>query len=944
MSDLPAHPGVDADAEGPTTANTTPSVNGWNGAYIDDLYQQWSASPESVPDQWRSFFEGFDLGYRAPEEGDSDTPGTSRESRVEELVRRYRDVGHLAATLDPLNLVHRSVPELDPSSVGFTEADMDRPVDVGDLPIDGPVSLRSLVDYLRQTWCGTLGAEVSHIRDTTRRNWVQARVEAIGGRPSTPEDVQRRILRELQQATGLERFLMRRYIGKKWFSLEGCESLIPMLNEMLVSASEDDIQEIAFGMAHRGRINVLVNILEKSYDQLFTEFEESWAEDFLGAGGDVKYHRGFSSYVVTDAGKPVYLSMSSNPSHLEWGHPVVLGRLRAKQRLRDDADRRTSLPVLIHGDSSLPGQGITQELANLSKLDSYTVGGSIHIVINNQIAFTASQDEAYSGIYCTDFLRGLDMPVFHVNSQDPEMCVAVMQMAYDYRRTFQDDVVIDLWGFRKFGHNETDEPSFTNPVMYNAVKSTRPILDGYAQALTERGVVGPEESNQTTQRLMELMDEAQKRIKDEPVRPTPMALDDHSTWAGFSPGYDSTPVPTSVPRTRLQQISEALGRVPDGFSIHPKLERILEYRGTAIEKDQPLDWAMGELLALGSLLGEGDDIRFTGEDTRRGTFSHRHAVLRDIETGEEYIPLNHLGEQQGQLCIHNSPVTEGGCIGFEYGYSLGDPKMFVAWEAQFGDFANAGQVYFDQFIASAAKKWARNSGLVCLLPHGYEGMGPEHSSARIERFLQLCADDNMEVVNPTTPAQIFHLFRRQMLRGFRKPLIVFTPKSLLRHPVATSSVADLTDRGFQRVIDDPDVDQSIAPAADIDTVLLCSGKVYYDLLQHREEVGNTTRAVVRMEQLYPFPQDEVKALFTRYPKATFTWVQEEPQNNGAWWFMYDWFRDNFDRPIDYIGRPANDSPAVGSSTAHREEQHAILVRAFRSRTPDASTTATSRGT
>ena len=906
-----------------------PAINGWNGAYVDDPYDQWQDQPESVPEQWRSFFEGFDLGFRNTPEDSSDTQsGRSSDERVAELIHRYRDLGHLAANLDPLGIVKRTCAELDPSTLGFSEADLDKPVDPGDLPLKSPASLRQVIEYLDRTWCGTLGAEITHIREPAKRQWLQSEIEKIGGRPSPDKEEKLRILRELQQATGLERFLMRRYIGKKWFSLLGCETLIPMLNELLVSASINDVEEIAMGMAHRGRINVLVNILEKSYDQLFTEFEEAWAEDFLDGGGDVKYHRGFSSQIVTDAGKPLHLSMASNPSHLEWGHPVVLGRARAKQRLRGDRERNSSVPLLIHGDSSLPGQGITTELSNLSQLRGYTVGGSIHLVINNQIGFTLEAQAAFSGLYCTDFMRGIDVPIFHVNADDPEMCVAVMRLAYEYRMKFQQDVVIDLWGYRQFGHNETDEPSFTSPLMYHAVKNATSVLDQYSRKLSEEGVISVEESEQSTQQLMELMNQAQNRIKESPVRPTPMAFDDQSTWAGFSPKYSWEPVPTSVPRTRLQQISESLGRVPDGFKLHRKLERILEYRGTAIEKDAPLDWAMGELLALGSLLGEGDDIRFTGEDCQRGTFSHRHAVVFDGNNGEPFIPLNHLGEQQGKLCIYNSPVTEGGCIGFEYGYSLGDPKMLVIWEAQFGDFANAGQVYFDQFIASAEKKWHRNSGLVCLLPHGYEGMGPEHSSARIERFLQLCANENMEVVNPTSPAQIFHLFRRQMLRDFRKPLIVFTPKSLLRLPAATSSVADLTDRGFQLVIDDASTGAKINSAEQIERVLLCSGKVYYDLMEHREAISNKDTAIIRIEQLYPFPEKEVKEMFQRYPNARFTWIQEEPQNSGAWWFIYDWFRD-LDRPVDYIGRPPNDSPATGSSTAHSEEQHAILVRAFR---------------
>jgi 2-oxoglutarate dehydrogenase E1 component len=714
-------------------------------------------------------------------------------------------------------------------------------------------------------------------------------------------------------------------MGKKWFSLSGTESLIPMLNELLVAASKDGVEELAFGMAHRGRINVLVNILEKGYDQLFTEFEESWGEDFVASGGDVKYHRGFSADIATDSGHTLHVSMASNPSHLEWGHPVVIGRVRAKQRLRGDESRRHCIPVLVHGDSSLPGQGVVQELMNLSRLDGYAVGGSLHIIINNQVGFTAEQHEVTSGRFCTDIFRGFDMPILHVNANDPEACVDAMLIAYQWRQRFGEDIAIDLIGYRQFGHNETDEPTFTNPVLYAAVKAQRPVVELYAEQLRTSGLIDADEADQATKRLLDIMDKAQTRIRSTPVTPVPPAFDDKSTWAGFAQQYDAEPIDTTVQRDRLQAIATTLAQFPEGFEPHRKLHKLVTQRSGTVDDNLPLDWAMGELLSWGSLLLDGVPIRLTGEDCARGTFSHRHVVLIDTKNGTPWTGINSVRPEQAHICVHNSPVSEAGCIGFEYGYSLGDPNMLVIWEAQFGDFANAGQVYFDQFIASAEKKWRRFSGLVCLLPHGYEGQGPEHSSARLERLLQLCADDNMEVVNPTTPAQLFHLMRRQMLRNFRKPLIVLTPKSLLRHPQAVSSVKDLTDGGFARVIDD-----STADPATVERLILCSGKVYYDLLDHRAETTSPSNtAIVRVEQLHPLPLGELEAILHKYSGAhTRTWVQEEPLNAGAWHWIADRFRESVGMQLQVVARIANASPAVASTKVHGKEQLQLLIEAL----------------
>ncbi|MDP7069752.1 MAG: 2-oxoglutarate dehydrogenase E1 component [Phycisphaerales bacterium] len=893
-------------------------INGWNAAWIDDLHRRWSRRPEDVPASWQHFFKGFDLASVM-------RPASERsgQAAVRALIASYRQWGHLAADIDPLQRRPTTDAGLDLIESGGV--DPDAQFDPDTLPLPCPSSLRDIQAWLKRSWCGTMGVESEHIRCKRRREWWRDRIESPEAQTPLDDDVRRRTLLDLQRATGLERFLMRRYVGSKWFSLEGGETLIPMLTELLESAAGNGVEEVAFGMAHRGRVNVLVNILEKSYDQLFTEFEEAWTEDFVESGGDVKYHRGYSTDIMTAGGSAMHLTMASNPSHLEWGHPVVLGRVRAKQRLRGDTTRSKCLPVLLHGDAAIAGQGVVQELANMAGLEPYDVGGSIHIIINNQVGFTAEHDEAFSGVYCTDVLRGQDIPILHVNGLDPDQCLRAIRLAVAWRHTFGDDIAIDLWGWRRYGHNETDEPAFTNPELYAAVRDQPATVEHYALKLESDGLIDPSEADQAEQRLLKIMDESQQRIRATPVRPTPPAFDDQSTWGGFSKSWSGAHIDTSVRRESLDRVCGAFAAVPDGFTAHPKLQRLLTERSTAVSDDRPLDWAMGELLAYGSLLLEGHPIRLTGEDCQRGTFSHRHAIFFDSVTGAAWSPLDHIDTGQSRMCVHNTPVTESGCIGFEYGYSLGDPNMLVLWEAQFGDFANVGQVYFDQFIASAERKWRRHSGLVCLLPHGYEGMGPEHSSARLERFLQLCADDNMEVAVPTTPAQMFHLLRRQMLRSFRKPLIVMTPKSLLRHRSATSKVSDLVSGHFQPVLDDHGVE-----AAGVNHVILCSGKVALDLNAARVDGPHAAdTAVIRIEQLYPFPEPDIRSLFEKYAHVRhWTWVQEEPRNAGAWTWIADTFSERFGRRLDIVSRPANASPAVGSSRLHRDEQQAIIQSAL----------------
>ncbi len=920
-------------------------VNAGDGAYLDQLYRQWRDDPASVDAGLRSFFQGFELGFEraaaAPPGASSHasatqpalasgapepTPGewgNLRQWRLDQLIYHYRDIGHLAAQLDPLGTQRPFPDRLRPEAFGLASADLDERFDPGLLPLERPARLADIITHLRETYCRTVGVEYMHIQDSSRRRWLMQRMEPVRNRPDFSPDEKMRILGELIEADSFESFLDRRYTAKKRFSLQGGESLVPLLNEIIELGPDLGVEEFALGMAHRGRLNVLVNILHKSYDEIFTEFEEAWTEDFLEGGGDVKYHRGYSAEHTTSAGKPVRLTLSPNPSHLEYVGPVVLGRARAKQRLRGDTDRQRCVPLLIHGDASFPGQGVVAECLNMRDLDGYTVGGTVHVIVNNQVGFTTNQRDLFSGYYCTDIAKSAEAPIFHVNGDDPEACVFVARLALQYRHTFKADAVIDLWCYRKYGHNEGDEPSFTQPGMYERIAAQQPVLAKYAERLIAEGIITRQRFEELSAALHKQLDEAHGRSRTRPVESTIKAF--ANVWTGLSGEYDEKPLDTTAKREDLLTVSRALGSVPEGFALHPKLERLLEARATAVEDDHPLDWGMGELLAFGTLLMEGHPVRFTGQDVERGTFSHRHAVLFDQKTGEGYEPLNHLREGQAKFCIHNSPLTESACVGFEYGYSLGDPRMLVIWEAQFGDFANGAQVYFDQFIASAEIKWKRANGLTVFLPHGYEGQGPEHSSARLERFLALCADENMIVTYPTTPAQVFHLLRLQMKRSFRKPLIVMTPKSLLRLPAAASTVADLTDGRFRRVIDDP----GITDRSRVSRVLLCSGKVSYDLAAHRGEAERDDVAVVRLEQLYPLPARDLREVLKGYPRsAARVWVQEEPRNMGAWRFMREVLHERLDLDVAYVGRDENASPAVASHKVHLQEQKKIMIDAI----------------
>ena len=927
------------------------SVNGWNAEFIESMYDRWLTQPDALEEEWQQFFKGFDLAARSMPDPTESSNGSSAatptrtnvggklssagidvahtdQGKVDSLIYHYRDIGHLAAQLDPLG-TERPFPEhLTLESFGLTDADLDKMFDPGHLPIDNPAPLSTIIEVLEDTYCRSIGVEYMHIQDREVRRWLQKRMETVRNNPRIEKEHKLRVLKNLRKAWSLEAFLELRFKGKKWFSLAGAESLIPLFNEIIELGPRNGVEEFACGMAHRGRINVLVNTFGKTYQELFTEFAEAWEDDYVEGGGDVKYHRGYSSDYITDGGQKVHLTMASNPSHLEFVYPVVLGRCRAKQRLKHNEESRDRVvPVLVHGDASFPAQGIVAECLNMVDLDGYTVGGTIHIIVNNQVGFTTDQIDARSGRYCTDIAKMIDAPIFHVNGDDPEACAFVARLALEYRQAFKNDVVIDMWCFRKFGHNESDEPAFTQPKLYERVRKHRPVIDIYAERLRKEGVISQDEIDSARADLKDELDSAQTAAKEQPVDPTPDPF--KSIWEGLHGDYSFDYFDTGVNLDTLKEISKALGKLPKDFSPHRKLKKLLDERGSAVADDAPLNWAMGELLAYGSLLLEGHAVRFTGQDVERGTFSHRHGVIIDQQTGQPYTSLNHIAKDQAKFCIHNSPLSEQSCVGYEYGYSLTDPKMLIIWEAQFGDFCNGAQVIIDQFIASAEIKWHRHSGLVLLLPHGYEGQGPEHSSARLERFLQLCADDNMIVINPTTPAQIFHALRRQIKQGFRKPLIVMSPKSLLRHKQAVSTAQDMAEGGFEFIIDDA-TKSTARKAKKVERVIFCSGKIYYELLAARaEEQRDDDVAIVRVEQLYPFPFTQMEDILSRYETASeLLWVQEEPLNAGAFRFIDATMRDELGIELLYVGREASSTPAVGASSIHAEEQAEILQTAF----------------
>lgn len=850
--------------------------------------------------------------------------------RMKALVGAFRRYGHLCADLDPLGLF-KPVPndELLATTHGLADAVLELPVfglQVGGVP-DGATVQQALA-HLRAVYTGSIGAEIMHVDDEQRRNFVLAAMEGRRNRFSHDRNEQLHILNRLADSEILEQFLHTKYVGAKRFSLEGGQTLIPLLDLLFDRAGELGVTQAVMGMAHRGRLNVLVNVLGKKPRMLFAEFEDIQAETVMGSG-DVKYHMGYSTEFHTRSGKTLHLSLSFNPSHLEAVNPVVIGRVRAKQQRLHDADRKQTLGVLIHGDAAFIGQGLVMETLNLSGLAAYETGGTFHVVCNNQIGFTTDPSDSRSTRYCTDVAKLLDAPILHVNAHDPEAVMFAVELLLDYQRTFGADVFLDLVCYRRYGHNESDEPGFTQPLMYERIESLPSLRSLYADSLVKRGVLSATDAQHMVKEKQESLEQELLAAKHAVERPRVDAGD--GVWRGYLGGPDDqvADVDTQVSPAVLDRLFAVLTRVPAGFSPHAKIERLLHLRATMGRGAQPLDWGMAELLAVGSLLLEGTLVRLTGQDCRRGTFSHRHAVWTDCKNGQRYSPLAHLrgdGPAPGDFQVYDSSLSEAAVLGFEYGFSLDYPDALVMWEAQFGDFVNGAQVILDQFVSSAEDKWRRLSGLTLLLPHGYEGQGPEHSSARFERFLQLCAEDNLQVVYPTTPAQYFHLLRRQVKRSWRKPLVVLSPKSLLRLPAATSTLADLSTGRFARVI----ADQTVS-AQHVTRVMFCTGKVYYDLQAERKNRGAHTTAICRLEQLYPFRASELTQALLRYSQAKhFVWVQEEPANMGAQWFVAPRLSALLPSgaTLRFVSRVESASPATGSYKAHLLEHRKLMQDAF----------------
>jgi len=888
--------------------------------FLDDLYRRWKADPASVDGAWRYFFQGFELAM-CPRDCVS-AERAQKQSRVASLIYAYRDIGHLVADLDPLAPPPGSHPLLELAAFGLDESDLDEVFDTGHLAgAPRRATLAEILAILRETYCRTVGVEYLHIQDPRIRRWLQAEMEPRRNRPRFPPELRLEILEHLTDAELFETFLGSRYPGHKRFSLEGAEALIPALHDGIVElAPELGVEEIVIGMAHRGRLNVLANILDKPYELILSEFEDVPLPDMYGGDGDVKYHRGFSSDHVSRSGRPLHISLAANPSHLEAVDPVVEGKARAKQRRRGDTERRRKVvPVLIHGDAAFAGQGLVAETLELSQLPGYRTGGTVHIVIDNRIGFTTRPEEARSTRYPTDVAKMVDAPIFHVNGDDPEAVVYVTQLALRFRQEFGRDAVVDIVCYRRHGHNEGDEPAFTQPVLYERIRQHPPVRVLYRRRLVEEGVLTPEEADRRAKEFRERLDAAHRTVKVACPLPDPEELAYGGVWKGLDRPYRHDPVATGVARADLEAVGRALTTVPDGFRVNPKVARLLERRRRAVAGDAAVDWPLAELLAFGTLLLEGVPVRLSGQDSERGTFSQRHAAWYDVQTQERYVPLDHIREGQARFCVYNSMLSEAAVLGFDYGYSLVEPHMLVVWEAQFGDFANGAQVIFDQFIAAARAKWQRSSGLVMLLPHGYEGQGPEHSNAYLERYLAACAEDNIQVCHPTTAAQYFHLLRRQLKRPFRLPLVIMTPKGMLRSPKMASPIEELERGRFHEVLDDP------APPGAPERLVLCSGKVFWELAEERDRAG-APAALVRVEQLYPFHEELLREVTGRYAGVReVVWAQEEPANRGAWSFMFPRLLELFpETPVRYAGRPPSASPATGSLRVHREEQAALV--------------------
>jgi 2-oxoglutarate dehydrogenase E1 component len=901
---------------------------------IEENYRRWQEDPRAVDASWSAFFEGFELGNlpqkngaatrAAPAEGKREGP---LQTRLDGLVYAYRTLGHTVARINPLADKRPENVLLTLRELGFSEKDLDLRVSSKFFADGREMALREMIALLQKIYAGSIGAEFMHIQNTRIRNWVRHRLESRPEKQATSRNVQIALLRALLEAESFEMFLHTRYVGQKRFSLQGAESLMVILDTILHKCPGVGVEEICMGMTHRGRLNVLANFLRKSLKIIFTEFTENYIPELVAGDGDVKYHLGYRTVRKLSSGAKVEIRLAANPSHLEAVDPVVEGTARARQRIRGDTEHRHKvLPLLIHGDAAFAGQGIVAETLNMSQLHGYSTGGTVHVVVNNQIGFTTLPEDARSSMYATDIAKMIEVPIFHVNGDDPLAVMFVSQLALDFRQEFARDVVIDMYCYRRFGHNEGDEPSFTQPELYAKIDKRPSTAQLYKTELLEAGTLTEDDAASLETEFELRLDMTLEEVKSlEKTKKNDQARFKEST-AVFQPEYTSSPVSTAISEKTLEAIVDALTRVPEDFNVQPKIQRIvLEHRRKIFEKGGPYEWHYAEQLAFGSLMLEGIPIRLSGQDSSRGTFSTRHSILYDGKTAAPYIPLMHMAEKQARICIYNSLLSEAAVLGFDYGYSLDYPNMLCLWEAQFGDFVNGAQTIIDQFIVSAESKWQRPSGIVMLLPHGYEGQGPEHSSGRLERFLQACAEDNIQVCNLTTAAQYFHVLRRQMKRDFIKPLIIMTPKSLLRAEFASSPAAEFLNGRFEEILPAP----KVGSAKTTRRVIFCSGKVYYDLLKYRDERKIDNVAIIRVEQIYPLAETKLKALVKPFPAtAKLVWCQEESQNMGAWTFMEPRLRKMFKREVAYAGRDASASPAVGALARHKREQAKLIAEAF----------------
>jgi 2-oxoglutarate dehydrogenase E1 component len=927
------------------------SLQGANAAYVEELYEQYLSDPESVEPTWRAYFRNaaggasdvphgpvrarFEQLARQPRGAAVELPFDARQAEkqaaVLRLINYHRVRGHQVARLDPLGVAALpTVSDLDPGFHGLGPEDLDTVFNTGTLAGTDRLPLRDIIKILKAVYTDTIGTEYMYITETAQKRWIQKRLETEPFKPRLAPEQKREVLMQLVAAEGIERYLHTKYVGQKRFSLEGGDSLIPIVDELMRCAALGGVEELVIGMAHRGRLNVLVNVLGKSPKDLFAEFEGKYSPESLSRAGDVKYHMGFSSDVEIE-GRRIHLVLAFNPSHLEIVNPVVEGSVKARQTRRHDDRGQRVVPVLIHGDAAFAGQGVVMETLQLSQAKGYSTGGTVHVIVNNQIGFTTPNPieareghEVRTSRACTDIAKMLEAPVFHVNGDDPEAVVFVTKLAMDFRNEFHKDVIIDLCCYRRHGHNEADEPAATQPLMYEAIKKQPSTLTLYAQRLVDSGVVGKDEPEQMVRAYRDALD------RGENIARTTLGMvgNQHTVnWANYQRGEWDSPAETGVPVETIRRLAAKLQKLPEGFSLHPRVAKIYEDRTKMAAGEIPMDWGFAETMAYATLVNEGFSVRLAGQDSRRGTFFHRHATLHDYKTGDSYTPLRHLDADKYRFVVSDTLLSEEGVLGFEYGYSTTDPDSLVIWEAQFGDFANGAQVVIDQFIAAGQAKWGRYCGLTLFLPHGYEGQGPEHSSARLERYLQLCAGNNMQVCVPSTPAQMFHLLRRQMKRSLRLPLVVMTPKSLLRHKASVSTLEDLSVTGPQLIIGEAEA----LDASKVKRVVFCSGKVYFDLVEARAKQGRDDVAIARIEQLYPFPHQRYQAVIAMYPNAKeVVWCQEEPENQGAWYQIKHRLRAylDADHQLLYATRKGSPTTAVGYLKVHQKEQDEVVNAAL----------------